>query len=152
MADSLGFSVVKPCEATGFENLCKMLPPTTRQSFQAQAEILKAVIGLGIDAHDFTVSSAPETAVRGVEFDEPLPEELPAPVTGPGDLKPALFASTLSTQAAWRPIAVAAVVVLLVAISIAVFMLIRYFHSGFPVTLSVRTAVCLGLAAARSST
>ncbi len=125
MADSLGFSVVKPCEAPEFENLCKMLPPAARHGFQAQAEILKAVIGLGIDAHDFTVSSAPEPAATGFEFDEPLPEELSAPVTGPTELKPPLFARTLSTLAARGPIAVAAVLVFLVAVSFAIFILIR---------------------------
>jgi hypothetical protein len=125
MADSLGFSVVKPCEAPEFEDLCRMLPPAARQSFQAQAEILKAVIGLGIDAHDFTVSSASEPAVKGFEFDEPLPEELSAPVTTPTQLKPPLLARTLSTLAARGPIAVAAMVVFLVAVSFTIFILIR---------------------------
>jgi HD-like signal output (HDOD) protein len=54
MADSLGFSALKPCQAPEFSALCEMLPPATRQGFKSQATILKAVIDLGINAHDFT--------------------------------------------------------------------------------------------------
>ena len=125
MADSMGFSVVKPCQAPEFDSLCKMLPPATRHSFQAQSEVLKAVIDLGINAHDFTVPNQPEPAVRGAELEERPPEVLPAPATDPKEPEPPMFASSPSTRTAWGQVAGAATVVLLVAFSIAIFILIR---------------------------
>jgi putative nucleotidyltransferase with HDIG domain len=125
MADSMGFSVIKPCQVSEFGGLCEMLPAAARQRFQDEAEALKAVIDLGISAHDSTVSSPPEPAVRGGDPDEPQPEVLPAPGAGSGDPEPAQPASTLSTQAAWKPTTVAAIVVVLAAIFIGILILMR---------------------------
>ena len=98
MADSLGFSVVKPCQAPEFDSLCKMLPPAMRRSFQVQAAVLKAAIGLGIDAHDSTVYALPEPAVKGTELDECPPEVPPEPAPDAIEPEPLIFASLAPTQ------------------------------------------------------
>jgi hypothetical protein len=123
MADSLGFSVIKPCQAPEFGSLCEMLPPAARRSFQNEAEALKALVDLGISAHNATVSSPPEPAVTGSSSTSPCPECCPAPDIDPVALNPPLAAGTPSTPTAWKPIAVAAMVVLLVAVSIAILLL-----------------------------
>lgn len=125
MADSLGFSVVKPCQAPEFDHLCKQLPPATRRIFQAQAEVLRAVIDLGISTHDFTDSTPPEPAVRGVDPEELSSETPPEPTADPEDLQPPRFDRPPSTRIDWEKVAGAATVALLVAFSIAVSILIR---------------------------
>jgi hypothetical protein len=123
MADSLGFSVIQRCQAPEFGSLCEMLPPAARHSFQNQAEALKALVDHGISAHDSPVSSPPEPAVPGLSSTSLCQEHCPEPVIDPGELKPPLDAGTPSTRTAWKPIAVAAMVVLLVAVSTAILLL-----------------------------
>jgi hypothetical protein len=152
MADSLGFSVVKPCQAPEFDSLCKMLPPAMRHSFQLQAEVLKAAVGMGIDAHDSTVYSPPKPAVKGIERDEFPPEVLPKPATDAIEPEPVIPGSSAPAQTGLRRFAVAAALVFLVAASIAAFVLTRYFHFALTASLSARAAVGVGLAGAWFST
>jgi putative nucleotidyltransferase with HDIG domain len=123
MADSLGFSVIKPCQAPEFGSLCEMLPPAARRSLQDEAEALKSLVDLGVSAHNATVASPPEPAVTGLSSTSPSQECCPAPDIDPGALDPPPAAGTPSTPTAWKPIAVAAMVVLLVAVSIAILLL-----------------------------
>jgi hypothetical protein len=123
MADSLGFSVVEPCQAPEFESLCKMLPPAIRHSFQDQKEVLKAVIGLEIEAHDFTVSSPSESAMRGIDLEDCAPEAAPAPTPDTIEPDPPRVDTKLSSRTDWRRLAVAATVIRLATASIATHIL-----------------------------